>query len=267
MNQEVAKTSAGVPAVDAPPAGPVVLNSDLVLEKVLLMQGLSELVNERKAQQGDIVKSVSAEKLGDIETPVAFIPLTFKNKWMLQEDCGGSRPEYRGMEERNAKNEDAPWEFTQDGAPWKRVKVTEVWALLMSDIEKQADVKKQIKAGKTPDLNATLLPVVISFRSTSFKAGQGVVTHFGKANQMSAEYGQEILPYAYSMALSAHPAKNEKGSFFVYKVKTGGKVNDEALNKAKHWVGVLDKTTIKVDESDEESEGKATTGATGAPVV
>jgi len=265
MSNAVANTVTGVPAVGAP-VGPVVLKSDLVLEKVLLMQGLSVLVNERKAQQGDIVKSVSAEKLGDIETSVGFIPLTFKNLWMLQEDTGGSRPEFRGMEERNASNEDAPWEFTQDGANWRRVKVTEVYALLTKDVEKQADVRKQIEKGETPDLDSTLLPVVISFRSTSYKAGQNICTHFAKAAQMTAEYGKTILPHAYTMELSAHPEKNDKGSFFVYKVKKSGSVTPEALKAAQRWVGVLGTTNIKVDTSDEEKDGEPG-GTTGAPVA
>lgn len=259
MENAVEETKGGLPATGAPVQGPEILGSDLVLEKILLMQGLSELVGQRKAQLGDIVKSVSHVKLGDIETPIQFVPLTFKNKWMLQEFIPGKeKPEFRGMEERNAKNENYDWNFDKDGTKWRRVKVLEVFALLMSDIEAQKDVKAAIEAGETPDLDSTLLPVVISFRSTSFKGGQSIVTHFAKAAQLTAEHGQLIKPYGYWMELSAHPDKNDKGSFFVYKTKTGKKIEGEALAAAERWVATLStRTDIRVDESDEVSAGES----------
>ena len=253
MDNQLATQNAGVPAVAGPVGGPEILSDDLVLEKLLLQQGLSDLVAEKKAQAGDFVKSVSTEKYGDDEVPVSFVPLTFKNKWIIKEEVAG-KFEFRRMEDRNASNSDRDWDYKENGTNWKRVKVTQVYALLLKDIEKQEEVRKQIENGEMPDLNSTLLPVVISFQSTGFKAGQGVVTHFAKAAQMTAEFGTLIHPHGYSMDVGCTFEENAKGKFYVPNVKTGPKLTDTQFSAAQKWVEILNhRPDIKVDNSDEEA--------------
>src|SRR4051812_2896032 len=81
--------SSGLPVAGqsvAPPAQEV-LASDFVTPKILIMQGLSELLKDRtkRLSQGDIVRSTTGEKLGDDKNPVEFIPLRYNSKWMLSE--------------------------------------------------------------------------------------------------------------------------------------------------------------------------------------
>lgn len=248
MSNQVAKKEATHLTVAQPHQGQeTILKSDVVIPKLLLMQGLSELVNERKAQQGDIVRSTTGEKLGDDKTAVEIIPLTFKNVWILQEKVG-KKYEYRGLEPRTAANEAAPWEFEQNGAEWKRTKAVDVFAILPKDVDAElVEIKKFQDTGEIPDLNKTLLPVVVRFQSTSFKAGRDIVTHFTKAAGM-AKYG--VKPYSVTVKLKCYQDKNDKGTFFVFETAQGTKVNPAQLERAEEWYKIVTSQNVQVDESD-----------------
>lgn len=225
-----------------------ILKSDVVIPKVLLMQGLSELVAEGVAKMGDMVRSTNGELLGDATKPIEVIPLTFKNTWIISEKIG-EKYEFRGIQERNAKNENDPWEFTENGTPWKRTKSIDLFALLPADISAESEeIKKFRETGEMPDLGKTLLPVVISFRSTSYSAGRKVVTHFTQAAGM-AKFG--VKAYGFTLKLACIKDKNDKGVYYVWDIKPGSRVSKEALERASDWYGVVATQPVNVDEGSE----------------
>ena len=231
-----------------------ILKSDVIIPKLLLMQGLSDLVSQRKAQQGDIVRSTTGEVVGGPDKPLSFIPITFQNLWMLTEEVNG-KFEWRATEPRTARNENEPWEFEKHGSKWRRVKVVDCYALLPQDIEAEAkEIAKFQETGEMPDLNKTLLPVVISFRSTSYNAGRAVVTHFTKAAGM-AKYGAK--PYGFTLDLSCHQDKNDKGSYYVFTVNQGKAVAKDVVAKAEEWYHILSTQKVQVDNSDDVADTSA----------
>lgn len=260
--------------------GEQILASDVVIPRLWLMQGLSEMVSEGRAKPGEIRRSVGGDLVGDPTHPIEFIPLTFQNKWVIQESPKpGAKYEYRKTLSRDGGLDDSrkiitdqtgenlPWDFTHGGTQWKRVKVLNVFALLVSDIEAElAEFAKFKATGEIPDLNKTLLPVMISFRSTSYNAGKGVVSHFVKAlSPAQAKFG--VKPYQYTLKLSCYSDKNDKGTFFVYDVGQGRKCESEAkggkpeLERATDWAKTLGANidSVKVDDSE---EGEAAGGGT-----
>lgn len=256
MTKEVMNQQTNLPATQAPAQKTeTVLKSDVVIPKLLLMQALSDFVVEKKAQSGDMVRSTTVEKLGDEKNPVAVIPLTFQNLWMLSEDVTGKgKMEFRGYEPRTALNEHLDWDFTRDGTNWKRTKVMNLFALLPADIDAQeAELKKFEETGEMPDLDKVLLPVVIPFKNTSFKAGKEVVTLFAKAESVSQQIGKDVPVYGQTLLLSCTPEKNEKGHFYVFHTSRGGKTDAKYIASASSWYSTLTKmgAAIKVDESDE----------------
>lgn len=251
------------------PQGEQILASDVIIPKLWLMQGLSELVADGKAIAGQIVRSTSGEVVGDPKTALEFIPLTFQNKWVIQEKIG-KKYEYRKTLNRDGGLEDAhkevtdqtgenlPWDFKHNGTEWKRVKVLNVFALLVNDVKaEQAEFDKFKATGEVPDLNKTLMPVVISFRSTSYNAGKSVVSHFVKAlSPAQARFG--VKPYQYTLNLKCYQDKNDMGSFYVYEVTQGRKCTSAKnnglpeLENATEWATRLASApVIRIDESDE----------------
>lgn len=262
--QEVMKTETNLPVESqAPERVSAALSSDLIIPKLLLMQGLSDAVADRKAQQGDIIRSTTMEKLGDDKTSVELIPLTIQNVWMNQEKIG-SKFEFRGYEPRTASNETLPWEYNQGGTQWKRTKVLNLFALLPADIEAyRAELKKFEDTGEIPDMDKVLMPVVVPFRNTSFAAGRTVATLFLKAEGLSREVGKEVPVYGKTLLLSCVQDKNDKGSFFIYEVDSKGKKTDASyLSYASTWHKNLQAMgmNVKVDEANE-SESLDTSGA------
>jgi hypothetical protein len=256
MTNEVMKKETTAVAMTSSDYGETSLNSDMVIPKLLLQQGLSEYVTDRKAQMGDMVRSTTGEKLGGPEHPVRFIPLTIKNTWTNYELIE-TKPVYRGVEERNASNELLPFEYEKDGRKYRRVKAINVFALLPQDVKAEtAELAKYKETGEIPDLDKTLLPVVISFRSTGFNAGKVVSTHFSKARSMAARVGAAPTPHHYYMDLSCFLTKNDKGSFYVFDVKAGPKISSDEMAAADLWRNVLLSRDVHVDDRDEKETDK-----------
>jgi hypothetical protein len=255
MTTAVAKQEAMTPALVADTPAETVLKSDVVLPKLLLTQALSEVVVDKEKspdgktlESGQIIRSTTKEIVGDSDKPVEIVPLTFTNQWMLQEMVG-KQYEFRGYEPRTAKNEDLPWEFTDKGTQWRRVKVLTLFALLPADVTaEQANIERFKKdPSQGFDMDKVLLPVAISFRNTSFAAGRTVATHFAKAQQM-AKFG--VKPYSGSLMLTCKQEKNDKGAYYVFGVEPGKRVAPELYTKATEWASTLGSTAVKVDDSD-----------------
>lgn len=252
-----------------------VLQSDVLIPRVLLMQGLSDFVTERRKspdgvalQQGDMVRSTNLEILGNPERAMEILPLTTRDTWVEQEKVG-KKFEFRTSYPRNAKNETLPWSFYRDAVTgresetpipnateWRRVKCIDLFALIVSDIEAEAaELKRAEETGDMPDFNKTLLPVVITFRSTSYNAGKKVKTHFAKAmSPFMVKSGAKA--YAYSLKLTCHQESNELGTYYVYDVENGGKATPSQVEAAKNWHSILATKAVRVDDSvDEEGPG------------
>lgn len=253
MTKEVTKKEETAVSTQVNVEGPEILSGDLVLEQIILMQGTSDLIKEGRAKLGDIVKSISAKKYGDMEVEVKFIPLTFKNLW-LNKEMISKRGEFRGWEARTGKNDDLPWDYKVEGSdiPWTRTKVIQVYALLESDIEAQIEAKKIVEGGGIPDLSATLLPVVINFQRTSYKAGCNITTHFGNSKQAKKVYGIEVPAHSYLVNLGCKTDKNDEGEYFVYTTKVGEKVDGDVLALATEWVNTLGISKVEVHQGDEQ---------------
>jgi len=250
MNQELEKTEDQSIATTQSQSDRVLL-SDKLVPKLLLMQGLSEFVKDKKAFAGDFVKSTTGEKLGDVEVAVPFIPLSFKTTWAVF-DTTGPKALWLRTEPRTAANENLPWEYTEAGKSFKRVAQIDVFALLPPDIidwQKEVDL---VKGGKTPDLDKVLSPVVITFRSTSYKAGKQVLDHFDKVETISLATGIRAKPYGYTLLLKAKPESNELGDFFVKVIERGEPIKDMKILEFSGAMFDLVRTkNLVVDESDE----------------
>lgn len=239
---------------EAPAAGEDILSSAIVIPRLLLMQGLSDFVNERKAQQGDIVRKTPFQVLGGPEKPVSFIPITFNNQWMLSELEGvGPKAKFafRGYEKMDASNQDLPWEFEKNGTQWKRTKVLNLYALLPADIAaEKAEMAKAAK-GEEVDPDKALLPVLISFRSTSYTAGKDIVTHFAKARKF-AQPG-----YVSVLTLGCTQDTNEHGTFFIYQIGRQGPAAQDQKEVAAYWHKILSTQAVQVEADESEAPAQA----------
>jgi hypothetical protein len=112
-------------------------------------------------------------------------------------------------------------------------------------------------------LNRTVLPVLISFKSTSYKAGQTVTTFFKQVDEM-LQYNKNVKHYGYSLPLSCYLDKNDDGSFYVLKVGSPKALDAKYLPMAERWYNTLNSLkdlNSVVDTSHDDGEGQKEAGS------
>ncbi len=267
MTNQVTTTQSNVPTSYHAPTQEV-LNTDILIPRLLLMQGLSDYVSERKAQQGDMIRSTTIEKLGNDSTaPVDFIPLKITMEYREEEKVM-EKFKFRRSVPRTHANENLPWTFYRNpqgqdfdkpgvlgATEWRRVKVINCFALLPQDIDAfQVEMARVSESGEMPDLTKTVLPVMISFKSTSFNAGKSVSTFFAQVEEMK-QHAPGVRAHAYTLPLTCAPDKNDKGNYFVFKVGSPKKLDAKYLPQAERWLNTLHALKeIKIDDSGDDSE-------------
>lgn len=209
--------------------------SDIVIPKLLLMQGLSDFVAEGKAVMGDMVSSLSAQKLGGKQQPVEIIPLMLFKTWTYSEQVG-EKFEFRESFPMTPANENLELEGkTPEGVNFRRDKVMNFFVLLAQEASR-------------PDC----IPYVVSFRRTGYKTGKILATHFA----MSAKLRQP--PARKCFMLGCDLEKGEKGNYYVFNLSEHRTLaaDSEELKRAYEWYCILKQGHHKVDNSDETGDPK-----------
>lgn len=220
-------------------------NSDILIPRLMLMQGLSDFVTDGSAKLGDIVRSTTGEVLATKDKPLAIIPILTHKTWVTLEKVG-NKFEFRSIEPVNPTNATAPLEWQQQGSLWRRDLSLEFFVLLPSDIARERKALDKITAGEMPDAADALFPCHLSFRRTSYQAGKVLSTHFSTAGRF------KLPPASSTFHLSSETVKNDQGTFAVLSVKVAGKTSMDDLAVAKRWYDILAaaqaKNRVAVDE-------------------
>lgn len=260
MSTEIAKKESNALSTHVDHGHPTILKSDLIVPYLSLGQGLSEAVQEKKVELGDIYRSTSAEKLGDPDHPVEVILLHPPKAEWVYEQKGKSKFEYRRSEQRHPGNETLPWSFWADddgvemepgakgASEWRRVKRLTVFALLPRDIEAMKAEMAKLETGELPDPNKALLPVALSFRSTSYATGRELINFVSQC----ASFKTPV--WKYSLPLFDVLEKNDEGSFYIWKTdRTKTKaVTKDHMPFVEDWITQLGAgVALKVDEEGE----------------
>lgn len=214
--------------------------ADIQIPKILLMQGLSDFVTEQRAGLGDLVDSLTAEKLGDSKKPVNVIPICMWKDYVIMEKRG---QKYEFKEFKPYNEDTQHWrefenrEFTDEkGIPHQR------------NFRMNFAVLLEREAG---ELGA--FPHVISFQRTSLKAGKNFANFFLKAQTK----GQK--PWFFTLGVGAKIEKNELGSYYIPTVATAKETQDfDQVNETcRTWEAIFTQGSAKIDERDSQSTAEA----------
>lgn len=207
---------------------------DIILAKILPMQGLSVLVADGKAMMGEFRDSLSGAKLGSIAEPIVIIPFHVEKVWDILEEQGDQFKWVKSeplIEDpiKPGYNDNLPWSDTVDGIAVKRVRRMNFYVMLPS----------QIATGDS-------VPYVLSFKSTSYREGKKLFTQMYMRNRRA-----NLAPAAYNFVLGGVKTKNDKGTFIVPTVELGLRVSAAELEECFNWYKLVKKGGVKVDESEE----------------
>ena len=237
MTKEVMKQESSVPSIatnmDAWGQTPEMSANDLVIPKVLAMQGLSQFVTDGKAKFGDFCDSVSGEVLGNIDKPIEFIPFHVEKVWILFKETKPGKMDFDGIIPITRENENLPLNDTDEhGVAIRRDRTWNVYTLL-------AD---KLKEGKR-------LPYVMSFRRTSAKAGKKLMTQMYVVNRDAGK-----IPPAKAMLLKGLKKSNDDGTYVVMDVEESRDSTNEEMTVAFEMLKNIQASDMKVDDSDLKKE-------------
>jgi len=209
--------------------------SDVKIPAILLMQGLSQFVIDRKATIGDLVHSQTEKVIGGPDTPVHFIPImTFKTNEYMEKEPGSEKFKRKKSEPWEAHHKTIePYGTTIDGVHFRNDPTLNFYVFLQNEIEKEG-----------------ALPCLLKCKRTNLTAGKNLVTHFKQCEM------KKIPPASTIYALTSTTQKNDLGTFSVLVVTPAGDTKPAHLPKLYEWYKLITSGDTKVVSGTEEDEEK-----------
>lgn len=247
MNTQVAKKESSLPAQFNPQSAAMMglSASDMLMPRLLLMQGSSQLVKQAKTKSaGDIVDSVSGETILSSKDAaegkkIEMIPLTAYKTWIIDRfDTVTQKWKYHAQVPMLPNEEKLPWEYeeyneqTRMQDKYRRKYRINVYALIKSQIG-------------TEDC----LPYLVSFQVFALDEGKKITTHMLKA------FRNKKNPYCKSFFLTSGTTTSKKGdSFEIFRVELGTEVKPDAQKVAHSWMEEIQAGRVVADADEEEKK-------------
>jgi hypothetical protein len=227
-------------------------SKDLLIPKILLMQGQSEKVLDGTCKPGDIIKSTTGEVYGSGREkdakPLRFIPVYMYKTWVKQEVLGKGKFQYIETYPVTPSNTSQKWESTEeiDGVSrnFKHTKNINFYVILEQDWG-----------------NPLAVPHVLTFRSTSSRAADIIESWFAECNVAQKARvpknpkGELMLPFARVFELGGSMEKNDENTWYIFKTSDKGAVPeaDARITQCFNWYQTVSKYdhVQAVDNSDE----------------
>jgi len=230
--QELVETkTTEVSAVNLNDWGDVVVESkDLILPKILLQQAMSEAVKQRLAMSGDYFNSLTNEVVSSDKGEVEVLPFFCRQSYVV-EKWNGKRFEFLRTDICLPGEGQRPFEETIGSDRLKNVHCYDFFCL-------------------TKDGG---VPCIISFRSTSHKAGKQLFNLMYVLNIAAKK-----TPADKWITLSRKEVSNDMGTFWVMDFKPSRQSTQEELSECRNWINTIKTTAFKVSEEPKETVVEST---------
>ncbi len=222
-------------------------NADILIPRILLMQGQSDAVGTGKAALGDIARSTTMQVLAKKGEAVDFIPLMSFKTWVESEKVG-DKFEYRREYPGTPQNEGQDLEFTAKDSKtgradvaWRRDRAINLYVLLTTDLLRADRAREAMEKGQMPGADDAVVPCLLSFRRTSYRAGRQMLTFFKACEQFRTPAASGVY------RLFSTLEQGNLGNYFVFNVAQQGKSTIDQLRTAKQWYDLLHTAKYNVD--------------------
>lgn len=212
-------------------------SEDIIIPKILLMHGQSELVLKGDRQQGELIRSTDHEVLAKKNESIRVIPFYMTKTWRISE-LVGKQYEWRGEEAWTPENTDAEWEYTQDGKQMRRDKCYNFYCVLQKDTA-----------------NGFAMPLRLQFTRTSRKAGNLIADFFAQCK------ATKTPPATIAWDISSEFINGDKNKYFIFTAKQSAKTTVEEMTVCKQWWDIVTKQKARIKDHDV-SDGEATAATT-----
>lgn len=198
---------------------------DIIIPKVMLMQALSELVSDDKAQVGEYRDSLEGALLGDSKNQLELIFFGHFKTWRIFER-NGSELTFKRTEPVTPINATLPYE---DGSTVNQM-CFNFYCLPVAKI-------------------GECLPHVFTFTKTSSQVGRKLLTIMTQMKKQGLPMPAKVFSF------SSKKEKNDKGTWVVPTFSIARDSTREELITAKTWKETLDKSSVSIHEETKKEEG------------
>lgn len=230
--------------------------ADMLMPRVLLMQGSSDLVkNKRTKAVGDMIDSVSHVTLLSAKDALAgktieMVPLHAYKTWIINKlDPQTKKFKYFSQEPMLPGEDKLPWDFqvyneqTRQQDVFKRIYRINVYALIKSQIG-------------TEDC----IPYLVSFQVFALNEGKKLTTHFMKAARNNKP------PFCKTFLLGSAGATSKSGDTFeIFKADLGADFPMSEWNVPYKWYNEIRAGKVKADDEEESKPAGGSKSPEGAP--
>jgi len=205
---------------------------DIVVSRILPMQGMSKLVTAGKAKFGEFRDSVTEEKIGDLDTPVEFIPIRWELVWIIFTRLN-KKEKYKwdSILQIDAKNDGLAYEEEDELTRRDR-------CLMFTGL-------------RTDDIKG--IPSIVSFRRTSMKGGRKL------QSLMEDRLKRAGLPPCHNVVkITGEKKTKDDDAYIAMDIEVGRKSTDSEIEIAFEWFNKLKNMDgIKVDNSEFDDSANA----------
>lgn len=204
-------------------------SNDILIPKIWLIQAMSELRKQKKADEGQFVDSQTGELLADEGEVLNFVVLKTFKRWHTFK-LNGDKKEFVSSDIMTLENANWKYDFTEDGVDYKRRQVISAYVLIERDAVKGANK-----------------PYIIDFASSSKYGGRKMISDI-------KTLGNNGLPsFVAFFKMTSHEETFDNGNdAFVKDVQFGGYLPKESMPFLLQCRKDLDsmENQIEIDDSD-----------------
>jgi len=224
MTKELTKKeSTEVATVDLSAWGEVETSSrDMQLPKILVTQGLSQLAIEGLAKIGDLMNSMTREKVGDTKQAFKFLPFHCERVFYVSKFVGGAW-KFHTITPVTPSNINTEYETIIDGVKYKSEFTQNFYCM-------------------TEEMS---LPIVIAFKGQSSRGGKNLFTQMFMANRALG-----LAPCDKWFDLTVSVEKNDKGSFAVINPIPAAKATSEQQENCLTWLKTIRSSKVQVVDEE-----------------
>jgi len=186
-----------------------VFKNDILIPKIWLVQNMSKVREEKKAEEGQFIDSQTLELLADEGEVLNFVVLKTFKRWHtfeLKKEKNKVKKEFVSSEIMTVQNINLPYEETKDGKDLVRRQVISAYVLVQKDVEKGIN-----------------RPYIIDFASSSKLGGRSVVSNIKTLNNSG------LPSFVAFFRLNSKLTPFEEGSAFVKETQFGGYLPKELM--------------------------------------
>jgi hypothetical protein len=206
--------------------------SDIVIPRILLMQGMSQKVLDGEAAFGEFRESLNNELLGKFDKGFEVIPFAMRKVFIEYDASDEKKKRFLRVVPITPKNEDLPYEDEEKNLegkliPVSRDRVMEFYVLRPEEI----------------DMGGAM-PYILSFRRTGLKNGKKLATQMYVKNTSAGKTPASVI-----VTVLATKESNNEGTWAVTDVALSRPTPDKYIAEAFKWLQLINQGRAKVDES------------------